>query len=350
MKWLLGILILGGAAAAGAATLGVFETKPTPLVNETKTHSLEDQTVIAGIGYVEPQGEVRRLGFKIDGRIRKCIVQIGSQVNEGDVLVQLDDSEEQAAVQAALAEVKTAKAELETVLAGSHPDAIAAAEHHLQELIHASEFAQREHKRLSHLAETKSASDTETDKAASHAKQSQAAVSAAKSEIQRLKNLPRPEEKSAAEARLMLAESRLVQAKMHLEQTTLRAPFNGTVLELLKRDGDVVRAVDQEPVLVFADLSHLRVRAEVDERFVDGLTNGMKGEVYGRPLGDKTYLGTVSFVKQLMGPKTVFSRAAAERVDLDVIQIFIDMPAEFKAPVGLRVDVRIIPGEPESTP
>lgn len=70
----------------------------------------------------------------------------------------------------------------------------------------------------------------------------------------------------------------------------------------------------------------------------------MNAEVYGRPLGDEVYVGKVTYIKSLMGPKTVFSRAALERVDLDVIQLLIEMPSGFAASAGLRVHVRLRAG------
>ena len=42
-----------------------------------------------------------------------------------------------------------------------------------------------------------------------------------------------------------------------------------------------------------------------------------------------------------MGNKTVFSHEAAERKDLDVLQVLIDLPPDFRAPLGLQVDVDI---------
>jgi HlyD family secretion protein len=103
----------------------------------------------------------------------------------------------------------------------------------------------------------------------------------------------------------------------------------------------MVRLTDEEPAILFADLGRLRVRAEVDERFVHELHAGMPAEIYGRTLGKDIHQGAVTLVKRVMGPKTVFARSAVERVDLDVVQLFVDMPADFQAPVGLRVDVRI---------
>jgi hypothetical protein len=94
-------------------------------------------------------------------------------------------------------------------------------------------------------------------------------------------------------------------------------------------------------VSVFADLSGYRVRAEVDERYMQRVQPGQKATVYGRNVGDHEYAGRVVLVKQLMGGKTVFAHAASERKDLDAAQVLIDMAAGFAAPAGLRVDAAI---------
>lgn len=340
MKWLAIVVVAAAATVGGVATYQASERSTSPPA-EANDRPIERESTIAGIGYVEPAGEIRRLGFKIDGRIKTCNVRIGSVAKAGDVLVRLDDVEERAAVDVAAAEIDAARASLAETQSGAHPDAIVAAEHRWRQAEHVAAFAEKEHGRLLPLIEKRSASPTDVDKSASEAKQTKAAVAAAKAEFERIKRLPRPEEVASAKARVRLAEAKLSCAQARLDQTVIKAPFSGTVLELLRRDGDVVRGIDQDPVLIFADVSTLRVRAEVDERFVHQLRSGLSAQVHGRPLGDAVHAGSVSFVKQLMGPKTVFSRAAAERVDLDVVQLFINMPPTFLAPVGLRVDVTL---------
>jgi HlyD family secretion protein len=42
-----------------------------------------------------------------------------------------------------------------------------------------------------------------------------------------------------------------------------------------------------------------------------------------------------------MGKKTVFAHTATERKDLDVLQVFADLPPDFSAPIGLEVDFEI---------
>jgi hypothetical protein len=92
---------------------------------------------------------------------------------------------------------------------------------------------------------------------------------------------------------------------------------------------------------LFGDLSRLRVRAEIDERFVKDLCVGQTAEAYGRNLLGKTYPGRVVEVERIMGGKTVFTRASAERKDLSVLQVVIEMESGFSAPVGLQVDVSV---------
>jgi hypothetical protein len=93
-------------------------------------------------------------------------------------------------------------------------------------------------------------------------------------------------------------------------------------------------------------MTAVRVRAEMDERFVRHLEVGQAATVFGRNLAGKSYRGRVAGLEHLMGNKTVFTRAASERKDLDVLQVLIDLGPEFQAPAGLQVDVKIErPGE-----
>jgi hypothetical protein len=113
------------------------------------------------------------------------------------------------------------------------------------------------------------------------------------------------------------------------------------VLKLLKRPGEGVRMIELEPVALFGDLSRLRVRAEIDERFVKDLRVGQRAEVYGRNLLGQSYPGRVAELEGVMGDKTVFTRASWERKDLHVLQAVLEMAPGFSAPVGLQVDVQI---------
>lgn len=124
-------------------------------------------------------------------------------------------------------------------------------------------------------------------------------------------------------------------------RTIVRAPGEGMVLEILRREREASRAYQSEPAIILADDSRLRVRAKIDERYVNRLRAGQRALVFGRGLGDERFVGRVAVIKRVMGNKTVFSRSASERKDFDVLQALVDMPPDFRPPLGLQVDVAI---------
>lgn len=142
-------------------------------------------------------------------------------------------------------------------------------------------------------------------------------------------------------AKVAQADARLDLARSKQTEMALYAPFDGVILEILHREGNAVHTAYPEPVIVFADISKLRVRAEIDETYALQLKPGQAAVAHTRDAGRKELTGILSLVKQVMGKKTVFSKMATERKDLDVLQVLIDLPEEKNLPIGLEVDVRV---------
>jgi HlyD family secretion protein len=340
---LFSLCLLGILAFAGWSAFSHLSVAPTPSVNEPSitTGSKEElPSVIEGVGYVEPVTEVRRLSFKVGGVIARCNMAIGEQVKKDEPLVVLANSTEALAVDAAERELMVAKAEEARVLRGIHDDRIEAARHRVAAIDSRLIFLEAEVTRNRSLHKM-AVSETNRQRTESEYGEAIAERATAKAELAHLEKNVLPEDKVVAAAKVALAEARFKQLRDRLNDTTLFAPFDGTVLELLRREGEGVTTEGREPVLLFADLSRSRVRAEVDERHIADLKVGQTAAIYGRNVGDQRYSGHVSLVKQVMGEKTVFGRASTERKDLDVVQVFIDMDDSFHYPVGLRVDVSI---------
>jgi HlyD family secretion protein len=278
------------------------------------------------------------------GVMEACAVEVGQAVAKGDVLMTLHNAEERAALAAAEKELTLAQVERDKVFSGTHTFEISAAESKRALIAAELDYARRDRDRKAALI-NKAISDTEFDLAKTDVARKDAALKSADAELLRLQHFVRPEDRKVADARIAVAKARLTLAAQRLEETFLRAPFNGVVFEILKREGESVYSVGPEPVLIFGVLSHLRVRAEIDENFAIKLRAGQQAIVFGRGLGPQQASGKVVLVKQLMGKKTVFSKAATERKDLDVVQALIAMDGDFAAPIGLEVDVKINVGQ-----
>ncbi|MGD9715154.1 MAG: HlyD family secretion protein [Thermomicrobiales bacterium] len=297
--------------------------------------------IVRGIGYVEPASEIRRLVFKIDGVIDQMAVEVGQFVHAGEVLAVLQNHDEQADVAEAEQQCELAVAEQQQLLAGVHPEQIIAARRNAELLEELVRFAVKQQRRIDALTARGVATNEQRDQSQSELHQAQKAWQQAQAELANLEQHVRPVDRNVAEAKVQLAEARLTAARQRLANTVMLAPLDGTVLEILKREGEGARVLDPDPVLVMGDESRLHVRAEIDERYVDQLAEGQAAEIYGRGLGSDRYRGTIVLVKRLMGNKTVFSHQANERKDLDVLQVLVELPADFRAPLGLHVDVDI---------
>jgi HlyD family secretion protein len=297
-----------------------------------------------GVGHVEPVGDVRRLSFKNNGVIALSRARLGATFRKGEVLVALRNDEERAAVQVAKKDLALARANRDRVLSGLNRFQIEAAGHKVDELRERLTRARRDADRSRRMLPSRSVSDEEHTRLQAEMRQTRASLREAEANLDFAKNYVRSEDREAAEAQVELAAARLELSRRQFEETLLRAPCDGQVLEVLKREGDAIRLVDVEPVLLFADLSQLWVRAEIEDRFVPRLRQGQRAILSGRGLG-REVAGRVVQIKRLMGPKKVFSGASTERRDLEVIQVFLQPEGSFTAPVGLRVDARVLLGD-----
>jgi multidrug resistance efflux pump len=297
----------------------------------------DQSRIVRGIGYVEPASELRRLAFKADGVIGACQVVVGQKVRKGETLMALDNAERRAAIAVAERELSVAIADRQKVLSGAHESSIAAARRNYDLLEEQTRHHKRQFERVASLIKSKASTQEEFDRTQSAWRQSELGLRKAEAEWMQLKNSVRAADRQLVEAQVALAQSQLESAKQRLADTILVAPFDGTVLEILHREGEGARNL--EPVIIFGDEKQIHIRAEIDERYVHQLREGQAVTIYGPGLGTERVTGRVVTVKRLMGKKTVFTHEATERKDLDVLQVLVVMPEGFRAPMGLQVDV-----------
>ena len=316
---------------------GASPVYPSTVAERPDIGQEKDATFVRGIGFVEPETELRRLAFRLEGVVSECLVQVGQRVSRGTVLMTLSNADERAAVAVARQELGLAHADRDKLLSGVNRFEIVAAERKIDLLKEQVRYGKKHLERIAKLHTTKAATTAELDECETDVVQAEASLAQAEADLNRLQNFVRTEDHALADVRVQLAQARLALAEERLQNTILTAPLDGTVLELLKREGEGNQG--RQPVIVFGDEAHTRVRAEIDERYVHLARTGQTAVIHGSGVGSRRFTGTVAVVKRIMGKKTVFSREAEERKDLDVLQVLIDMPADFRAPLGLQVDV-----------
>jgi multidrug resistance efflux pump len=156
----------------------------------------------------------------------------------------------------------------------------------------------------------------------------------AEQEYQLLLDGPHPEDVALAEARIKNAQAQLQASQSALADLELRAPFSGTVGVVNVHIGEWI--VPGQPVLVLADLDHLRVETtDLSERDIPGIEAGQPVTVFVEALAQEL-AGRVSQVAPLaeaLGGDVVYRTT----IDLETI------PPGLRA--GMSVEVQIGEGD-----
>lgn len=311
---------------------------------KTVSPALRDEGVVHGIGYVEPVKELRRLAFQAEGAITECRVKIGEKAKSGTVMMRLDDKEELAALANAESELQLAQAELLQLRAGINPERVNAQAALVNAAKAEADFAEKEFKRQGNMLEMPGAiSQGDREKAEMLMLSKQAMAYQAEAELRHLRTFVKAEDLAVAAARVKRAETLVAVASARLAKTCIQAPCDGEVLEILQREGDMAAAA-LGPTLLFADVSQLRIRVEIDETYALRLKEGQKATITTHDNSRQTFQGKVTFVKSVMGKKTVFSHSATERKDLDMREVFVHFDVSPNLPIGLEVDVTVESG------
>lgn len=142
----------------------------------------------------------------------------------------------------------------------------------------------------------------QVDAARAQVEGARAQVAQAEAQLAALEAGPTPEEIALAEAQVREAEAILAQAQAALQDASLFAPFDGTVGEVLAREGEIVgmslgmsEGGLTAPVLVLGDLSRLRVETtDLNEVDIAKVHVGQRVEITFDALPERKLTGRVA--------------------------------------------------------
>lgn len=251
---------------AACAVLGIgvwmlvqWLNKPKPITPE-KMVRVEKGNIarsVVAIGKVEPLSKVQ-VKSKANGIIKALLVDVGSQVVEGQILAELDKENLEAQVREAQATLDAEEANLQVAIAS---EARAQIEADNPEL----EYARREHERVQKLFAEKIASaqalddaQMSHDLASNRRKLLQATARSATALVVQVR------------ARVAAARAALDRAEENLRYATIRSPINGVVLTRDTEVGDAVSSIlnmgsAATLIMTLGDMSTVYIKGEVDE-------------------------------------------------------------------------------------
>ena len=159
--------------------------------------------------------------------IRALPIKEGSQVTEGEVLVQLDTKNQKAILARAVAEQAKADAYLLKLTNGERPEDIAAAQARVARAEAQLTEAQKNYQRKAELVRKKLISQSEKDTALAARDSARAELDSSQEEFSKLTAGSRPEDIEQAKAELMAAKADVALQQQKLAELTITATRDG---------------------------------------------------------------------------------------------------------------------------
>ena len=265
-------------------------------------------------GFIE--SDEIRVGSRVGGRVKSVLIDEGSDVRQGEPLIELEPYQLIEQRESAQAQLAQAQADFERLSKGYRPEEIAESQAAFDQLAAArdrladgeediaaaqaslelaeaqNELATLKYKRTESLFAKNNASQADMDQATSELRVARATVRVREEELAKLKRTRpteikeadarmeearqewllrqhgyRDEDKAKAQAAVEAARATLAAIQVQIEELTIRAPAAGTIEAVDLRPGDLVGA--NTPAVSIAERDRLWVRAYVPESHLD---------------------------------------------------------------------------------
>lgn len=272
-KWFLALLVISVAACG---TGGFFLSRspqlqeylknlnPAERVIEVRLGQVEKGTLVRTVnapGSIEPKTKVQ-ISAQVAARIIALPFRQGDPVKEGDVVVRLDARELAAFLESAQAQQRSAEANLE----GSRAALVR---------------AEQELNRQRELAKTGDSPRSALENAQSEFDRAKAAADSALHAIE-------------------VAKANVTRARKDLDNTEIRAPFDGVVTKLNAEVGELVLVGTlnnaASVIMEIADLGTMIMKARVDEANIAPIKPQQRSRVFVNAFPGRTFEGVVDRV------------------------------------------------------
>ena len=297
---------------------------------------------VAANGVVEGAHPEAALRLEVPGTIAVVHVHEGQEVQTGALLLELSNDTQKQQVALAKADLAVARAELERLRNGERAEkrkAAAALEESRRVLL---QHAEADRKRSQMLIHTNAATREQFDNDHFKVLRTKADVAEAAAQRALVEAPPRAEDVAIAEGKVAAAEAKLHLAETDLAKTRLLARSPGLILQVHAELGELATPTSAQPLVTMADLSHLRVRAFIEELDAGRVRVGQRAVITADGYPDQKFTGTASRLIPRMGKRAPQTDQANEYKDMYYREVLIDLDSTtLDLPVNLRVQVRI---------
>ncbi|MAG31144.1 MAG: efflux transporter periplasmic adaptor subunit [Deltaproteobacteria bacterium] len=200
----------------------------------------DQQTVLNASGYVTARRQAT-VSSKITGKVLEVLIEEGMNVREGQVLARLDDANVRAAYRLSEAQLEAVRAELEETRVRRRE-------------------AVRELARIRNLAARELVSPADLDAATANLESLDARL-------------------ASQQVSVRVAQKGLAVARQSLDDTVIRAPFNGIVVAKNAQPGEMISPTSsggftRTGIGTIVDMTSLEIEVDVNEAYISRVSSG----------------------------------------------------------------------------
>jgi multidrug resistance efflux pump len=343
LGWLGGVLLVVSLLGAGWGLRSQAGNGTTPPSAETP------RGVCFGFGDVIDG--VAKLYPVRPGRVVAVKVRDNAVVKKNDPLFLLDDTEARADLDRAEAALQEARVQQEKaeLLVKQHGRLVAGQEAVIEAKEREIEAAEIEEKKARAFLKKQATSQETVDLAEKKVAGLKAALKAEKAKLDGI-NDARPElEVRRAEQNVKLREADKRKAQLGVDECTVKAPADGTVLRMLVSAGETLGPNPREPAVYFCPEGPRVIRAEIEQEFVNRFEEGQAVRIEDDTRPSWTWTGRIS---RLGGWYTHRRSVLLEPLQLNDVRtleciVTVDPGQKPEIKIGQRVRI-VIPAKTDS--
>lgn len=336
------VMVLAVAGAMGLAGVGGYTLSDYIDQNKPATQAASVPVPVPWVasapGRVEAKSGEIRIGAAVPGRIAQVDVGMNDRVEQGEVLIRLEDDEARARLAAAEAEAGARQRERDAQPATSGRDDVRKAE----DAVYLAERAvtgARYELDTALLTKRKNGGNdrqvadarTRLTDARERLRREQLTLATAQSRS----GVPAP---NRLESALVAARTEVSLAQLLFDRTRIRAPIDGTVLQVLGKVGETVTPSPEQPLITMADPTVVIVTAEVDDRDISKIKIGQRVIVRSTAFPNRDIEGKVTKLAPALGTPHMSARGPRRPTDHEVLEVTIEFENAGPLIPGLRVD------------
>ena len=341
------VAVIVAVAAIGAVLLAKKLNAATPVQvvqvqSPVSVSAAGEQTILSATGYIIAAHKIE-VASKVNGRVAWIGVDKGDKVKAGQVLVRLEDDEYRAQVTQQRGQLVNLKGRELEIKNGNRPEEIEKARYDVNQAKADLDNAKVSLDRTKDLANSGVVSKQALDDA--QAKYDNAVAKVAS--LQRLLDLevlgPRKEQTTQIVGQVEQARGALDYAQTQLDNTIIRAPITGTILDRNVEKGEFITTgfVGDKGakgyIVTMADLNDLQVELDISQNDFPKLGPKQKGIITTDAYPDRKYEG---FIEQV-SPEADRAKATVQ------VKVRVSKPDEYLRP-DMNATVQFISDAPKA--